>query len=162
MSDESLGGFFSHSPLGWGPFLMAEHREVTGLANARRRTSFDLPKANFNPRQWRCQCYQKRFCAKNCQWTGCQMNPWSDVFLIPTWAGAILDGRTSKKRPSDDWKTNAAGQILTSLLQTSIPGNVNANANRKKRKSLPWGKVSDKSLAAFSSFPTRAGAILDG
>ncbi len=34
----------------------------------------------------------------------------------------ILDGRTSKKRPSDGWKTHAAGQVLTNLKQTSIPG----------------------------------------
>ena len=64
--------------------------------------------------------------------TRCHMNPWSDVFLIPTWAGAIPDGRTSKKRPNDDWKTHAAGQVLTSLQQTSIPGNDNANAIRKQ------------------------------
>ena len=36
--------------------------------------------------------------------------------------GAIIDGRTSKKRPSDGWKTHAAGQVLTNLKQTSIPG----------------------------------------
>ena len=38
------------------------------LVNARRWTGFDLPETNFNPRQRRRQCHQKRFCAKGFHW----------------------------------------------------------------------------------------------
>ena len=121
--------FFSF-PLGREPFLMVEHRR-SDRATIGKRTPMGRrwPTCNkLQPPATATSMHQKRFCTKGFHWDKVSDESLAGAFFSPpTWVGAILDGR----RPCGGWQTHAAGQVLTSPKQTSIPGNDDANATRR-------------------------------